>query len=173
MPFAKRIAALAVFASMAYAACALEISGFKPYEDGGLEAEFCGKFKVENISLKSDSSGGGVEMPLDWGGYENLLLTSSVLEGKIEKCLLGECALKAQNCEPKAEIIFSRKVSDKSLLLKVSFDGELTAVFFLGRYKRLGKVYYKLSSASDFEFTDNKYRKSFREFVIKEVKNLL
>ena len=45
MLFAKRIAAAAVFATMACAACALEISGFKSYEDGGLEAEFCGKFK--------------------------------------------------------------------------------------------------------------------------------
>ena len=173
MLFAKRIAAAAVFATMACAACALEISGFKSYEDGAAEAEFCGKFKAENISLKAGEQDGKVEMPLDWGGYENLLLTSPILEGKIKNCLLGKCVFEAQNCEPKAEIIFSRKVSDKSVLLKVSFDGELTAVFFLGKYKRLGKPYYKLSPATDFKFIDDKYRKSFREFVIKEVKSLL
>ncbi len=173
MSFAKRIAALAAFASMACAAGALEISGFRAYEDGSAEAEFCGKFKVENISLKSSSEGGGVEMPLDWGGYENLILTSPVLEGEIKNCLLGKCGAAPRKCEPKAEIIFSRKVNERTVLLKANFDGELTAVFFLGAYKRLGKRYYRLSGAADFEFTDKKYRKSFREFVIKEVKNLL
>ena len=172
MLFVKRIAAAAALAVMACAACALDISGFRPDDEGGAEIEFCGKFKVENISLSSGVTG-KVEMPLDWGGYENLLLTSRSLEEDIKRCFGGECQVSALECEPKAEIIFSRKVSDKSVLIKVSFDGELTAVFFLGKYKRLGKPYYKLSPAADFKFIDDNYRKSFRNFVIKEAKGLL
>lgn len=155
------------------AACALEISSFKVDENGDAEIGFCSKFKVENVSMAAGRQGWDVEMPLDLGGYKNLFFTSSGLEVEVKKCFRGNCMTKQTDCSPEWKIIFSKKISENSAIIKISFDSQLTAVFFLNKYQRSGVETYRLSAPADLKFTDKAYRKNLRDFVVKKAKDIL
>lgn len=166
-----RAAAVLMFACSA--ACALEISSFEVDGAGDAQIGFCGKFKVINVSMAAGRQGWKVEMPLDLGGYKNLFFTSPGLEVEVEKCFRGNCMTKRTNCSPEWEIIFSKKISENSAIIKVGFDSQLTAVFFLNKYRRAGVDTYRLSPPSDLKFTDKVYRKNLRDFIVKKAKDFL
>ena len=131
------------------------------------------KIKIENIAYGATSRGWEIITPLDYGGYKNIFIESEDLSSKIKNCFKGECSLSKKQCKPRREIIFSKKVNDNAALVKVKFAGALTSVFFLSKYVKDGKVSYRLKNAADFKFTDDKYRKDTRSFIIKYTKALL
>lgn len=155
------------------AACALDISSFEINDAGDGKIGFCNKFTVENVSMVAGPQGWEVEMPLELGGYKNLLFTSPALESEVKKCFRGNCTLKLKGCLPERKIIFSKKISENSAIVKISFDSELTAVFFLNKYQRSGVETYRLSAPADLKFTDKAYRKKLRDFVIKQARTVL
>ena len=155
--------------------CALNISEVKhDFTDDTRVMSFCGVFKVENISLQTTPFGKVAVMPKELGGYKNIILTSKTLASNIELCFESKCEAAACKELPKYEIIESIKLKKSgSILVRVSFDGEMTVVFFVSKHKRAGRDIYRVSSPQDFKFTDRKYRTRLRDYLIAEVKHLL
>lgn len=169
----KRIAVFLCLFMFCGAAYALGISAFEKESDGEASITFCNKIKIINIAYGASSYGWQIITPLDYGGYKNIFIESEDLATKIKSCFQGECSLVKKQCKPRREIIFSKKVNDNTALVKVKFDNALMAVFFLSKYIKDGKVSYRLKNATDFKFTDEKYRKDTRSFIIKYTKALL
>lgn len=174
MFYLKRVAVFAVALLLSCtAARALGISSFELDKNVEAEITFCDKFKIKNVELIPSKTGWKLEIPLDWGGYQNIIVNSKTLNKKIESCFKGECALTKSTCEPSLDVVYLKKVGEKSVLLKIRFDKEITAVFFLGKYLRKGKISYRLNTASDFKFTNDEYRKKIKDFAISKAGQLL
>lgn len=167
----------AVFAAALMLCCsaarALEVSSFEVDKNGYAQIGFCGKFKIINTELIPSKTGWKLEIPLDWGGYQNIIINSKDLSEKIEKCFKGECPLAKKVCGPELRLAYAKKAGEKSALVKIEFDKELTAVFFLGKAVRGKKTFYRLNTASDFKFIDEDYRKKVKDFIVKQAGKLL
>jgi hypothetical protein len=155
--------------------CALNIYEVKhDGSDNTATMSLCGAFKIENISLEETPFGEVVVMPRELGGYKNLVVTSKEFDGKIKTCFKAGCGVVSCARSPVYKLLEARGLKKSgSVLATVSFDDQLTVIFFVSKHKRGGREIYKVNTPRDFKFTDNKYRKDFREFLIKETKRLL
>ena len=149
---------------------ALEITAQEKESDGEITLTFCNTFKIKNIALNQNSLAQAVVLPKDEEIYENLAILNADIANKIVSCF-GVCDIK-KNCKVPYALESIRKVKDKDLYLaKVIFDNDISAVFLVSSYKKKNKTLYRVKAPQDFKFLNNKYRRIFRAWLIKEIKN--
>lgn len=167
----KFLAFLFLFFALINPLNALEITGIEKEKDGEITLSFCNTFKIENIALNQSSLAQAAVLPKDEEIYENLALLNADIAGKIVSCF-GVCELKAKCKNVPYTLDSIRKIKDKDLFLaKVVFDRDISAIFLVSTYKKKDKILYRVKTPQDFKFLNKKYRKNFRTWLIKEIKN--
>lgn len=155
-------------------AYALEISAFKPEEDGEATISFCKTLKIGNVSLNKKTLIQTVVFEKDEGGFENIALLNNNIANKIITCFEGVCNLEKSCKIVPYTLISAKKVKDKNLVIaKVAFGSDISAIFLVSNFQKKNKIIYRVKTPQDLKFLSGKYKKNFRNWLIQETKNLL
>ena len=171
----KTLAVFFLSCTVFTAANALDVSAFKKETDGEATVTLCKTLQIKNVSLKNDTVTQTVVLPKDEGEYENLSLLNDSIASKIVTCFEGVCDFRTIHCtKPPYTLISKRKVEDKDLVVaKVAFDKDLSVTFLVSSYKKKNKTVYRVRTPQDLKFLKSWYYGSFRNWLIKETKDLL
>ncbi|MBO4707004.1 MAG: hypothetical protein J5594_00365 [Elusimicrobiaceae bacterium] len=153
---------------------ALEVSAFKPEDDGEATITFCKTLQIKNVSLNKNSVIQTVIFEKDDGEFENIAVLNKDFANHIISCFEGICDMRTKCKTSLYSLMSARKVQDKDLVVaKVSFDRDISAVFLISSYHKENKVIYRIKTPQDLKFLNKKYKKNFRNWLIKEIKYLL
>ena len=163
-----------LFGMITSSAFALEVSAFKPEEDGEATITFCKKFKIENVSLDKNYVTQTVVFEKDGGQYENIAVLNDTIATKIVSCFEGVCDTQTDCKNVTYTLISARKIKDKDLVIaKVAFDDDISAIFIISSYQKKNKTLYRVTMPQDFKFLTGKYKKIFRNWLLLRTKDLL
>lgn len=172
----KFLVLIFLFSMITSSAFALEVSAFKTEEDGEATITFCKTLEIKNVSLNKNSIVQTVVFEKDEGEFENIAILNKNFANHLISCFEGVCD-KRTTCKTSLYSLMSvKKVEDKNLVIaKVSFDRDISAIFLVSSYKdkNKNKTIYRIKAPQDFKFLNSKYKKNFRNWLIKETKDLL
>ncbi len=155
-------------------ASALEISAFESEKDSEATITFCKIFKIENVSLSEGSVVRTVIFEKDDGEFENIALLNNEIANKIIAGFEGVLSTRTACNKIPYTLISTKKVKDKNLVIaKVSFDSDISTTFLVSSYQKGNKTLYRVTTPQDFRFINKKYKNNFRNWLIKETKDLL
>ena len=170
----KFLAIIFLFGMISSSAFALEVSAFKPEDDGEATVTFCKTLKIENVSLNKNSVIQTVIFEKDEGEFENIALLNSDIATKIISCFEGVCDLKTSCDKAPYTLLSARKAKNSNLIIaKVAFDRDISAIFLISSYQKKDKTLYRVTMPQDLKFLSGKYRRNLRDWLIKETKDLL
>ena len=163
-----------LFSVITSSALALEVSAFKQEEDGEATITFCKTLEIQNVSLNKNSVVQTVVFEKDDGKFENIAILNKNFTNHLISCFEGICD-KRTTCKTSLySLMNAKKVEDKDLVIaKVSFDRDISAIFLVSTFQKKNKTFYRIKSPQDLKFLNNKYKKNFRNWLIKETKDLL
>ena len=163
-----------LFTVITSSALALEVSAFKPEEDGEATITFCKTLEIQNVSLNKNSIVQTVVFEKDDGEFENISVLNKNFANHLLSCFEGVCD-KRTTCKTSLYSLMSaKKVDGKDLVIaKVSFDRDISAIFLVSTFQKKNKKIYRIKAPQDLNFLNSKYKKNFRAWLIKETKDLL
>ena len=170
----KFLVLIFLFTVITSSALALEVSAFKPEQDGEATITFCKTLEIQNVSLNKTSVVQTVVFEKDDGEFENISVLNKNFANHLISCFEGVCD-KRTTCKTSLYSLMSaKKIEDKDLVVaKVSFDRDISAIFLVSTFHKKNKKFYRIKAPQDLKFLNNKYKKNFRNWLIKETKNLL
>ncbi len=170
----KTFLAIFLFSQIFQAANALEISAFEQEEDGEATITFCKTLEIKNVSLNKNSVIQTVVFEKDDGEFENIAVLNKDFANHVISCFEGICDMRTSCKTSLYSLMSARKVQDKDLVVaKVSFDRDISAVFLISSFQKKNKKIYRIKMPQDLKFLSGKYKKNFRNWLIKETKDLL
>ncbi len=170
----KTFAALLLIFAICAPLNALEISKIEHEDDGELALTFCNTFKIKNISLDHNTITPTVVLPKEEEVYENLAVLNNDISTKIVASFEGVYQVTKECKKVPVSLISKRAVKDKNLVVaKVSFGGDISAIFLISTYEKKNKTLYRMRTPGDFKFLSSSYQKKFRQWLIEQTKDLL
>lgn len=164
-----------LFLSAGLSLNALDISSFNiEEEDGEAEIGFCSLFEIENIEQKQTNLGPVLVLPKEEGTYTNISFLTPQITQKVLECFADFCQIQPSCAkEPKLKLLNAKKIGEARVRIEVSFDEELSAIFFISTYQKKNKTIYVLDTPQDFTFKSKKYQKKIRAWLIEVATPLL
>lgn len=170
----KVVTSILLFLAVLIPANALEITAWEEENDEEVSVTFSKTLQIKNVSLDRSLVTPMIILPKDEEIYENLALLKPEISQKILACFEGVCELTNKYKKVSYDLISKRKVKDKNIVIaKVSFDDDISAIFLVSTYQNKNKTLYRVQAPQDFKFLSSGYRKTFRKWLINEVKDLL
>ena len=170
----KFFAVTLLFCGIFTRAFSLEVSAIKTEGDGEATITFCKTLKIENVALDKNSAVKTVVFEKDDGKFENIALLNKTIADKIVSCFEGVCDIKTACNSVSYTLLSARKAKDNNLVIaKVAFDKDINAVFLVSSFQKKNKIIYRVKMPQDLKFLSSKYKKNFRNWLIKETKDLL